>query len=86
VREDVRLAVDVAGEDRRWLFVVNRPQQNVETRVSLWPPPEVREREVLEREIREVLGPLGGRVILQDGESFFMEWRDYILPSIDREV
>ncbi|MDR2245285.1 MAG: hypothetical protein LBE17_01215 [Treponema sp.] len=30
-REDARLAVDIAGEDRRWLFVVNRPQGDTET-------------------------------------------------------
>jgi hypothetical protein len=85
-REDARLAVDVAGEDRRWLFVVNRSQGDAETRVSLWPPPEPKEREVLEREIREVLGPLGGRVILRDGESFLAEWKDKALSSIDEEV
>ena len=92
-REDTRLAVDVAGEDRRWLFVVNQPvcpQRDAgipaETQVSLWPPPEPREREVLEREIREVLGPLGGRVILRDGEPFLAEWRNEALSSIDEEV
>ncbi|MDR0386575.1 MAG: hypothetical protein LBH57_00930, partial [Treponema sp.] len=91
-KEDVRLAVDVAGEERRWLFVATRPvphpqkrrgaeavispelqispeiRSSPEIQVSLWPPPGRREREVLEREIREALGPFGGRVSLRDGE------------------
>jgi hypothetical protein len=77
------------GEDRRWLFVVNRPAcspQDAETRVSLQPPPKPREREVLEGEIWKILGPLGGRVILWDGESFLAEWGDGALFSVDEEV
>jgi hypothetical protein len=102
-----RLAVDVAGEDRRWLFVVNRPARSrriaeppkggdagvppepaplLETRVSLWPPPGRRERGTLEREIREVLGPDGGLVILRDNEPLLAECRDEALFSINEEV
>jgi hypothetical protein len=87
--EDARLAVDVAGEDRRWLFVVNRSDEaegGAETEVSLWPPPETGNREVLEREIREALGFLGGRVILRDGESFLAEWRNDVLSPVNEEV
>jgi hypothetical protein len=89
--------VDVAGEERRWLFVVNRPVlpsqgQGAETgilteiRVSLWPPPGQRERELLEREIREALGPLGGRVSLRDGEPLLTECRNEALFSVNKEV
>jgi hypothetical protein len=96
-KEDARLAVDIAGEDRRWLFVVNRPacpqrRQGVETApfidawVSLWPPPGQRERETFEREIREALGPAIGRVILRDNESLLAECRNEALFSVNEEV
>jgi hypothetical protein len=89
-KEDARLAVDVAGEEGRWLFVVNRqgsdPDNSAETQVFIWPLPEPHKREVLKREIQEVLGPLGGRVILRDGESFLAECRNDALPSINKEI
>jgi hypothetical protein len=96
-KEDARLAVDVAGGERRWLFVVNRPvppsqRRDAETgnlteiRVSLWPSPGQRERELLEREIREALGPLGGRVSLRDGEPLLAECRNKTLFSVNKEV
>jgi hypothetical protein len=96
-KEDARLAVDVAGEERRWLFVVNRPVPYsqgwgaetgilTEIRVSLWPPPGQRERELLEREIREALGPFGGRVSLRDGEPLLAECRNEALFSVNKEV
>jgi hypothetical protein len=106
-KDAARLVVDVAGEERRWLFVVTRPACSrrgaeppeggdtgspaeppplLETRVSLWPPPGRRERESLEREIREALGSAGGPVILRDSESFLAEWSDEVLFSVNKEV
>jgi hypothetical protein len=96
-KEDARLAVDIAGEERRWLFVVNRPVPHpqkrsaetgisIEIQVSLWPPPGKREREVLEREIREAMRPFGGRVILRDGEPLLAECRNKVLFSVNKEV
>jgi hypothetical protein len=93
-KDDARLAVDVAGGERRWLFVMNRPACSPEgaeagiseVRVSIWPPTGRRERDVLEREIREVLGPLGGRVVLRDGEPLLADCRNEVLSSINEEV
>ncbi|MDR3130845.1 MAG: hypothetical protein LBU18_04795 [Treponema sp.] len=98
-KEDVTLAVDAAGEDRRWLFVMKRPVHPQrrgpepsdaaplkETMVSLWPPPGLRERKILEKEIFDALGEAGGRVILRDNESLLMEFRDEALPAINEEI
>ncbi|MDR2069978.1 MAG: hypothetical protein LBP81_00970 [Treponema sp.] len=90
-KDDARLAVDIAGEDRRWLFAVNRPaspqqRDTAETEVSVSPLPELPLREVLEREIQEVLGPLGGRVTLRESGPFLAECRNKDLPSINEEV
>jgi hypothetical protein len=138
--EGARLAVDVAGEDRRWLFVLDQPAspgrrraeaaipnltagdaggtdksrefrskspyppvppmdilksgvagaaagpEPLEVRVSLWPPPGRRERESLEREIREALGLREDRVILRDSEPVLAECRNEVLFSINEEV
>jgi hypothetical protein len=98
-KDAVRLAVDVAGGDRRWLFVMSSsPKQRKgaeagssgnrlpEVRVSLWPPLPRREEKAMEREIREALGPLVNRVILRDCESFLSDSKNEVLPSVNEEV
>jgi hypothetical protein len=98
-KDAVRLAVDIAGGDRRWLFVMGPGQEKredrpagtpgnrlPEVRVSLWPPLSRREGEVMEREIRETLGPLASRVILRNYESFLSDCKSEVLPSVNEEV
>jgi hypothetical protein len=87
--EAERLALDIAAEDRRWLFIVDKaptgkPAKAMRTVVYVDPLPEGSSPEALEREIREALG---GEVVLRGGEiPAFADARDETLPRIDEEV
>jgi hypothetical protein len=77
---DARLAVDIVGEERRWLFVAETP---AEVSVSLWPPPAEREREALERGLRLAFGE---QALVKYAESPFADSRDEALLSVNEEV
>ncbi|MDR0690354.1 MAG: baseplate J/gp47 family protein [Spirochaetaceae bacterium] len=87
--EAERLALDVKGESRRWLFALHKDGEGPpRTDVYLSPHPEGESPEALEREIREALGPIGGAVTVKPpGEMpFFADSRDDALRSLNKEV
>jgi hypothetical protein len=87
--EAERLALDIKGESRRWLFVLHKPGEGpLRTDVYLSPYPEGESPEALEREVREALGPIGGAVTVKPpGETpFFADSRDDTLRSLNKEV
>jgi hypothetical protein len=87
--EAERLALDIRGESRRWLFVLYKPAEGpLRTDVYLSPHPEGERPEALEREVREALGPIGGAVTVKPpGETpFFADSRDDTLRSLNEEV
>jgi hypothetical protein len=87
--EAERLALDIMGASRRWLFVLHTPGDGPpRTSVYVSPPPEGVSPGVLAGEIREALGPIGGAVTVKPpGETpFFADCRDDTLRSINKEV
>jgi hypothetical protein len=87
--EAERLALDILLDSRRWLFVMDKPQEaapGLDVYVS--PFPKKTSPETLEREIREALGSAGGDIRIKSAGKmpFFADSRDETLLSVNKEV
>jgi hypothetical protein len=80
------LAVDVAGGERRWLFMLNKPgRAGAETRLRTDPPlPEPLFRR-FSGEIRSILGGWGGACLPAEEGPFFIDAQG-ALSSVNEEV
>jgi hypothetical protein len=79
------LALDIAAENRRWLFVLDKSiQGTARTAVYVDPLPPGSAPGALEGEIREVLG--GEITLHRGGIPAFADARDEALSWIDEEV
>jgi hypothetical protein len=92
-----RLAVDIAGQKRRWLFMLDRPgRAGAETRLQTDPPLGEAAFRGLAAELEAALGDWGGKVIPAEdaGAALFPDAREGRggqfqpggLPSINKEV
>lgn len=87
--EAERLALDIGLVSRRWLFVLDKPQETVpKLDVYVVPPPEGTSPLALEGELREILGNIGGNIRVKTSGKmpFFADSRDETLRSINEEV
>jgi hypothetical protein len=87
-----RIAVDIAGTERRWLFVLEKPNSpEAKTRVFIGPPPSGSLKR-LAVELEETLGPLGGKISLEGSpgpdmaESWFMDAAGGQFIPVDEEA